>query len=177
MELTDISKYKDKVLNINIAIIILAMIITYNIYKRQTAILKSLKQQIDIETKKNDALSNIDQLEKRINAYKNYLGKKDLSLIIARIDGLAKDSNIKIFSFTPQPARDYPVYIKYPFSLTIAAKDYRCLSEFISKIEDSPDIYMVDSISIKSLYLEQKEEALTNKIGADLVISTIVFKG
>lgn len=172
-----VSRYKNKILNVNIAIIILSLIIANNIYKRQTAILESLKKKRDTEIKKNESLENISQLEKKINAYRNYFNEKDISLVITKINEIAKASDIKIISFKPQTARDYPVYVKQSFLLTISAKDYRQLGEFVSKIENSPDIYMIDSFNIKSLALEQEKKALTDKIGVELIVSTIVFKG
>jgi Tfp pilus assembly protein PilO len=177
MELANLlSRHKNKILNINFAIIVLALIFANNIYKKQVSIIETFKQNKDIETKKNGVLGNISQLEKKINAYKNYLNKKDMSLVMSRINNIAKDSGVKIISFRPQTETDYPVYVKYSFSLAVNFKDYNSLGRFMSKIENSPDVYMVDSINIEPLSQGQEEKGETNKITVDLVLSTILFK-
>jgi Tfp pilus assembly protein PilO len=178
MEATDfIIKYKNKILNI--AIIILAVIIANNTYKKQANIIASLKQNKDTEIKKNEALGSIGQLEKKMNAYKNSLIKKDNSLIMSAINDIAKDSGIKITSFRPEPEILYAVYVKYSYSLSINAKDYNSVGKFISKIENSPDIYTVDSVNIRPLPQGQGEvkEEETYKIAVELILSTVWFKG
>lgn len=177
MELTNfIDRYKNKVLNINIAIIILALIIANNIYKRQTVTLESLKKRKDTEIKTNEVLNDISQLGKKINAYKNALNKNNTSLVINSINGMGKESGIKIISFKPQTEVDYTIYVKYPYSLTISAKDYNQLGKFISKIESSSNnIYMVDSLNIKSVSKQQEEKTETSEISAELTLSIILF--
>jgi len=175
MRLTDyINKYKNKILNI--AIVILALIIANNIYKSQNRTLESLKENKDIEMKKNTVLGDIDRLEGRINSYKNLFNKKDVSLIMNTIRGLAKDTNIKIISLRPQKEKDYPVYIKYSFDLVMNARDYHQIGKFISKIEGSPDIYMIDNINIRPL-TESQTAQQTYKLTVELTLSTVFFKG
>lgn len=175
MELIDfINIYKNKILNI--AIVILALIIAYNIYKGQNRTLGSLKENKDIEIKKNAVLSDISQLEKKIISYKNLFNKKDISLVMNTINSIAKGTNIKIILIRPQRERDYPVYIKYSFDLVINAKDYHQVGKFISKIESSPDIYMIDSVNIKLLPESQLAEQIY-KLTVELTLSTVFFKG
>lgn len=58
-----VGKYKN--LTINLAIIILALIISYNIYKGNLSALESLKAKISEEEKKISELSKIDKMEKK----------------------------------------------------------------------------------------------------------------
>jgi len=172
-----IGKYKNKILNINIALIIVALIIANNIYKRQTVTMALLKRNNDAEIKKNEVLENISQLEKKINSYKNALNKKDMTLVMNAVNNIAKELGIKIISFKPQNEKDYSVYVKYPFNLAIGIKDYHQLGRFVAKIENSADIYMVDSMNIRTLAEEQKGAGETEKFTVELILSRILFKG
>ena len=179
MEVTDfISRYKNKFLNINIVIIIVALIIANNIYKRQTNIIGSLKQNKDAEIKKNEILGSIAQLEKKINAYKDFLNinKGDKSLIMSTINDIAKDSDVKIVSFRPESEIDYYAYVKYPIFLVINAKDYNQIGRFMSKIENSSYVYMVDNLNIRPNSQEEKKDG-TENFTIELILSTIWFKG
>lgn len=167
MELGDfIDKYKNKIFNIGI--IILVLIISSNIYKKQLKEIEVLGEKIELETKKNQALESIIHSETRINTYKNLLAKKDTSLIINTISNIARESRIKIVSIRPMPERKYEDYIKVPFSLILSASEYHAVGRFISKLESSQDVYTVESMEIKS-------EPLTKELAVDLTINSITF--
>lgn len=169
MDLIELSnKYKNKILNI--AIIILALIISSNIYKKQAKEIESLKGKTNVEIKKNNMLKNISQLEKRINTYRNLFAKKDVSLVINTISNIAKESGIKIVSIKPIPEQRqiYPEYIKFPFNLVLTASKYHALGKFISKVEGYRDVYVVDSLEMR---FEPTKEELT----VNLKVSSIAF--
>ena len=174
MGLTDIKKYGNQI--VNILIIVLALIIAYNIYKGQSKDIELLKAQKDGAIKKNAVLGEISKLEKEISSYKKTLGKRDASLLMNNINNIARESGIKIVSIRPEAERDYPVYIRYSFVLVINAENYHRVGKFISSLESSPDIYIVDSLNIKSS-LERKEVGQPEEITADLILSTVFFKG
>ena len=159
-------KNKNKILNL--AVIMVAFIISGNIHKQQTKQIESLKSNNNMETKKNTAIENIGKLEKSINVYKNLLVKKDASSVINTISNIAKESGVKIISVRPVSEKRYPDYIKSPFSLMLSAADYHTLGRFISKIESYRDVYVVEAIEIR--FQEQKKELTVN-----LTISSIAF--
>lgn len=169
-----INKYKN-ILNLNVVVIILSMIIASNIYKSQAKIKKLLMEKKDMEIKKNVALGDIKQSEEVINAYKNFLNQKDIALAINTISSIAKGSDVKIISFNPGTKADYPVYIKYPFVLSIEADSYHAIGGFISKLESHNDVYMVEGLNMKSLP-ESSGEPPRYKLAINLIVSTIIFK-
>src|SRR3989338_180475 len=159
---------------LNLAVIILALIIAGNIYKNQTQALEALKEKKEMELKKNAVLADIGSLENRIYAYKDLLNVKDLSSTINKINSMAREVDIKIVSIRPQAEKDYVVYIKYFFDLEVTARNYHHLGKFISRIEDSPDIYIIERTDIKpeSRMQEQGQEE-TKENSANISISTV----
>lgn len=175
INLTLIKKYKKKILNIAI-IFILTLIINNAVYKRQTQIIESLEQKKDSEIKKNALLEGFTYLEKSFNSYKNLFYKKDVSLIINTINNIAKEADVKVISIKPDKERDYTAYIEYPFKLVISSASYHAIGNFISKIENSPDIYMVESMEIE-LGTGWTDLNLTGRLIVNLILTTVSFKG
>ncbi|TRZ48987.1 hypothetical protein D4Q80_02845 [bacterium] len=168
-------KYKNTFLNIAVSIIFL--IIANGIYKSQNLTAVKLGKDREVEIKKNAALAAISALEKKVGLYKNFLNKKDLSSIINNISNIANESQIKIISIRPQNEKDQGDYIKYPFSLSITAKDYHQLGLFIAKLESSPDIYIVESIAVRPRAAEARPSKQAEKVSAELTLSTVLLKG
>jgi len=167
MELTGlIVKHKNKILNITI--IILALIIASNIYKKQLKETELSKSKKDSEMKKNDVLNNISQLEKRINAYKYLLTQRDTSLIIDTFGNMAKELGVKIATIRPGQEQKHPDYIDFPFDLVITANSYHALGRFISAVESLPDVYMVEILDIKY-------ESYAGQLAVNLKLSAVQF--
>jgi len=166
MELT---KFINRNKILNLAVILLAFIVSYNaIYKKQVKEEQLLKQKISEETKKNDVLKSIGKSEETISAYKNLLPQKDANLNINSISNIAKASNVKITSIRPAPEQRYPDYIKLPFNLVLTMPNYHALGKFISEIENSQDVYAVEVVNIS---LNEQTKELT----VNLTVSSIAI--
>jgi Tfp pilus assembly protein PilO len=149
MNLTD-TVNKNKNMIINLAIVIVAAVFAFNIHKAQTLNTKNLKAQKEIEEKKNVILVDINKLAKEYSDYNNLLGVNDIPTLINNIGEIAKGSGIKIVSIKPIARQSQALFIKSPFDLTISAESYHSIGLFVSKLESSPNIYMIDYIDIKS---------------------------
>jgi Tfp pilus assembly protein PilO len=148
MELSDLTnKYKN--VTFNIALIILAIMVSVSMYKKQNKAIELLNQQKGNELKKNDILEDIGRLEKKINSYKSVFVKKDTDLVIGNLNNFAKESGIRITSIKPTPEQRYNDYTKFPYELDIKASSYHGFGKFISKLESSRDIFLVENIMIK----------------------------
>jgi len=169
MNLTDFTnKYKNVIFNI--ALVLGAVFIAYNfIYTRHLKDLASLNQQRQTEIKKNAVLEEVSKLEKRLNAYKNFLVEKDTSLVIGALSDMAKASGIEISSIRPETEQKFLTYTEVPFSLEMYADNYHALGEFISKVESSSDIYTVEDINIRT-------PGQGNKLSVNLRVNKIFFK-
>lgn len=176
MEFSGIINSKNKI--VGIAIIIFALIIGYKIYKAQDRAVGLLGQKKEWEIKKNASLDNIRQFEKKINFYKNKVNKKEVSSLINTLSSITSDSEVKIISLTPLQEMGYPLYTKYPFKLAVSAGDYDVIGRFIGKLENNPDIYIVESAVLKpNVKMEMVSPAGPNDgLTLELTLYTILFK-
>ncbi len=169
MNLNDVLNYKNKI--INTAIIILAIIIASNLYKSQTRSIGSLKEKKELEIKKIGVLGEMHKLTKLIEIYKGLVNKKDISTVINMLNHIAKESDINIITVKPVKEQISSLYIKYPFELSVNTAHYDNIGKFISKLENSPDIYIIDSAQIRSTGAKKGINLVM-----DLKLSTIIFK-
>jgi len=140
---------KNKNTIINLVIIIVAAVIAFNIHKAQTINTKELKAQKEIEEKKVVLLIDINKLSKEYSTYNSMLGTKEIPALINNLGEIAKTSGIKIVSIKPVSPQMQPLFMKYPFDLSISAESYHAIGLFVSKVESSTNIYMIDSIDIR----------------------------
>lgn len=150
-----IKKYQNNILNI--LVIILAVIISLNIYKKQIKAINSLNSQKEAELKNNSEFEKISALEKKNNYFKDYLSKKDSGITINTISNIAKDLGIKIVSIRPEAEVKFAQYTKAVFEISFVAANYHDLGKFVSKMESSNDVYVIESITAK---YESKGEGL-----------------
>lgn len=161
------SKYKN--IGLNLAVIVLALIVSANIYKRQVKQMQALKADKEMEIKKNAVFQNIGKLEEKLDAYKNLLARKDTNKIMNDINNLAKESDVKIVSIKPAQEKAEQDYIKLPLELVLSVPDYHVLGKFISKLESYTDVYVIESLEINS-------ESQKNELTANLRLITIIYK-
>lgn len=162
----DIDFLKIKKHILNIIVLLLAFIISFNIYKTQTKKVNSLRAQQKTEEKRNELLKSIKQLQAAFNSYKDTFEKKDVSLVITNI---TKDSDIKIISLKPGEEGDYSqIMTRYPLGLRIEAPSYHLLGKFISRIENDGKIHSV----VENIKISPAGE----RMNIDLTLSTFFFK-
>lgn len=168
-----LKKYKNKVLNA--AVVLLTLIIISNIFKGQSQQVKALNETRAAELKKNEILSSISSLEKKISAFKKIFGKRDPSAVINSLSIIARESNVKIISITPKGQDNRSAYTKYPFDLVVGVENYHSLGKFVSNIESSNDLFFIDRMGVrpteKSVTQEQKHGLTVN-----LSISTVSYR-
>jgi len=176
IDLSLIVTYKNKI--INGAIILIAVIIGYNLYSSQVKGVEQLKVNIDTEHKKNEVLGNLNVLETKTDSYKKLVNKKDINSIMNSVGGLAREANIKVDVFKPADEKSFPLYTKYIYSLKISCPDYITLGKFISFLENSPEIFAIESLNIGPELDSESKDASAEivSIVADMEISTILFK-
>ncbi len=165
-----ISGNKNKI--VNIAVVLFAFIVAFKIYGKQQIDIANLKSVAELETKKNGVLGEIGLLEKKLGSLKRAINSKDVSLIMNSVGTVAKDNGVKVVSFKPQSEKDFPVYTKYSFDLLVSSSTYHKIAKFISVLESSPDIYMVESINIINSAVVNENP----KIDVQLMLSTVLMK-
>ncbi|MCX5711532.1 MAG: type 4a pilus biogenesis protein PilO [Candidatus Omnitrophica bacterium] len=165
---------KNKFAAVNGAVVILALIISFNIFNAQNKGVAVLEERKNQEIQKNQILSEISLLEKKVNVYKKGINSKDISSVINKIGNIAKDSSVYLVSVRPEKSADYGQYTKYNFFVNVSSDNYHKLGDFVSRIENSPDIYFIDNLQIS---LVAASEAEPGKLNANFYISTILIKG
>ncbi len=163
-----LSKYKNIILNI--LVVLVAVFFASKIYKAQDNEIVGLREVGGLEVNKNNVLSDIALLEKKISAFRQFLNQKDVTAVLNNINKMATLCDITINSVRPQPEAVFNTYTKIPYRLSIEIKDYHQLGRFISALESSQFVYVVDEISIAS---EGEEDKGTR---VDMLISTFFFK-
>lgn len=148
MQVDQILNYKNRILNI--AIFIIFLYVGFLLYKSQIKDVEKLKTEKETETKKNEILSNISKMERELKTYKEFINKKDVSFLMQLVGDIAKNSGINILSFRPREKGEYPVYIEYPFDLSIRTDDYDKIGRFFSNLESDPSVFVINSFSIVS---------------------------
>jgi len=159
---------------LNIIMIFVALFICYKIYGAQEKYIAELNAQKEMELKRNEELSNISLLEKKLVVYKNYFNNKTVSSLIGTIGLIAKESEVNIVSIRPIGEVANEDYVRYPLTLTVEAKDYHILSKFINNLEVHKDVYMVSRLSMKQDY--GGTGRLKKRMVGDLEVSTILVK-
>jgi len=166
---------KNKNYIINAVVILVAVFIAFNIFQAQSKSLVVLKSQKEIEEKKNAVLSDIASLEKKITFYKSVVNRKEISSIISRIGNIAKESGVNLITIAPGASVERKTLLeRYSFRVDIEADNYHLVGDFVSRLENSSDIYIVDSVRIRSDDSEDKVKA--KKILADLIVTTVLIK-
>ncbi|MFH1190914.1 MAG: type 4a pilus biogenesis protein PilO [Candidatus Omnitrophota bacterium] len=161
-----IDKNKNKNKIINIGVIILVIIIVFQLFRSTNSQIISLVQQQNNELEKNKALEEIAVLEKKAELYKRMFVKKDLASIMDTISSIAKHSLVKIISVKPHAEEARGGYLNFSFLITLNAPSYHALGDFISKIENHKDIYLVSEIGVNS--------TLSGLVGADAPMVLVV---
>jgi hypothetical protein len=91
------------------------------------------------------------------------------------ISGIAKDSSIKIVSIKPYSEDKLGNYFSSSFLIILNAPSYHVLGDFISKIENHKDIYMVSEVSINSA-IPNVDSTISNvELNVSLKINTIAY--
>ncbi|MBU4251550.1 MAG: type 4a pilus biogenesis protein PilO [Candidatus Omnitrophica bacterium] len=168
-----IEKNKNKI--INFGVIILVLIIALQFHRSANDRISLLVQQQNNELEKNKVIEDIAALEKKAEAYKKVFVKKDLASIMNVITGIAKDTSIKILSVKPYAEEALNNYLNSSFLITLNAPSYHALGDFISKIENNKDIYLVSEVTINSAVSNSEATGANADLEVSLKINTIAY--
>jgi Tfp pilus assembly protein PilO len=169
------SKNKNKL--VNGGVIILAVFIAFYLYGLQAQQLVSLRESKNEEIKKSEIIESLNKVEKKISKYKQIFTKKDLGSVIDAMTEIARDSQVQVISVKPGPEERKADYIKTSFFIVVRVADYHALGNFISKVENYKDLFMVEEVNISSVSGNQPDMGAEDAPGLDisLRISTITY--
>ncbi|MDO9573320.1 MAG: type 4a pilus biogenesis protein PilO [Candidatus Omnitrophota bacterium] len=168
------SKNKNKIINAGvILLLIFVAFYIYNIQSKQLALLEKSKNE---EIKKSEVIKSLIQVEKGINNYKQIFNRKDLGSVIDAMTDIAKDTRVKVSSVKPGVEQQYAEYIKTPFLIVVRVADYHALGQFISKVENYKDLFLVEDINITTSNSMQSDKEKGKDLDISLKISTITCR-
>jgi hypothetical protein len=143
----EINKHKNKI--INGGILLISVLIAYNLYKTQIVSLQKLQSDKINETKKNDVLSVLGELENALNTFKKELGRKDADSVINFINSISKETGVSILSIKPDQETKTGEYLITPYMLALKSSGYHNVGKFISRLESNNQVfYSVDNLRI-----------------------------
>ncbi|MFH1269641.1 MAG: type 4a pilus biogenesis protein PilO [Candidatus Omnitrophota bacterium] len=167
-----------------IGVAIFTLIISLAVHLIQNQKIRLLLVQRGAELKNSNLLNEINISDKTIKLYKNSFRTRDVFWVMNAVSDIAKASGIKLISIKPGKEEKQPLYTSHSFNLVIEANNYHAIGKFISDIENSPDAYFVDALSIKMQeegLVSDKESTLeakpVSKLVVNLVLSIIIFRG
>jgi Tfp pilus assembly protein PilO len=156
---------------IGVLCVIAAFFIAFKVYRGKESEIQALKNQRVNEEKKNEVLVQISQLEKKLAELQDNVNNKDISQVLDKIGDFANVASVKIVKIVPLKDSVSGVYTKYPYELSLSAKNYHQIGKFISLLESSPDIYMIDDLFINNSSVGDK-----SSVSASLTVYTIMVK-
>ena len=162
-----VNKIKQNLMNL--VILIVAIIIAFKIYQIKENDILNLKKQKEMEEKKNSVLIEISTLERKLSYLNDNVNNKLTSGVLDKIGDFANIASVKISRITPQKETPAGVYTKYPYDITLSAESYHQIGRFISLLENSPDLYMIENLTITGGAAEG------NLITATLSVYTIMI--
>ncbi|MFA5362343.1 MAG: type 4a pilus biogenesis protein PilO [Candidatus Omnitrophota bacterium] len=173
MEFIDlIEKHKSNAANI--AVIVISLIVANRIYGMQNANTAVINGKIKTESSRNAILADISRAEKQMGAIKKLVNKKDMNSIVGNLQTIARDNSITIVSLKPQSEKPLADYTRYPYNFSITGT-YHKIGKFISKLESSPDIYMIENINFRTS-TDTKDKDKKDLLQVDVSISTLKIK-
>jgi hypothetical protein len=162
------NKYQNALLSL--VILVVFGFIAYKIYSMQEKHIVHLKDQTAAELKKNEVLKDIKGQELRLASYRAFLKQKDASSVIETIGTLAKELKVSIISVKPDRELATSAYTTLPLYFTVEAENYHVLGKFISRLESHPDVYFVQTATIRPVSDNK------HRISMDLKIGTVLYK-
>lgn len=133
-------------------IVIVALVVTWNIYNANVNKRKSLFEEKETAQKKNEVLRQIVALEGKIDSYKVQINKNppDSAKILNVINTMAQAAGVKLSSIKPEQRISKDFYSQDKYSLSFQVYDYHTLGKFISKLESNPDFFFaVDNVALQ----------------------------
>jgi type IV pilus assembly protein PilO len=139
---------------------------------RLTSVRTDIAKGLATARRLNEFRAQVDSLEQHLDSLKAVLPEqKDVADILRRVQGLAKQSNLSIQRFTPQPPKGQALYAELPYKLQ-AEGTYHSLGAFLDQISKFHRIINVSEISIKA----KTPQSPTATIVAECVATTFVLQ-
>ncbi len=175
---------------ISIALAIAAVLISLKIHTSSKAGIAKLHQNCEQERQKTTMLTQVANLQKKLDAYTSQFGKLDHSEVVKVIAELAKKNSVTILSLKPEVKsqrisrsgrrikkgeREESAQKSF-FKISIRLDNYHVLGEFISDLESDPIVLVVESVDLRSEGSLRSRARVSSKYYVDLTISKLFIE-
>jgi type IV pilus assembly protein PilO len=128
------------------------MVDTRATLKKEIAVLeKSVAQASEVEARLNQFKADLARLDSHLESLRRILpSQKETPDVLRSVQQMAKESNLKIVKFAPQPVAARSFYSDWPISMDVEGS-YNALGEFFEKIGQFRRIVNVENISVKGI--------------------------
>jgi len=127
------------------AVVILLVAIKFHSF--QLGKINRAKNRIVEENKKNDLISNIGKVERKILPYREFLSRKEQMEIINDVSRIAREIGVKVNSIQPLAVSKEDGFTKISFSLSLEAT-YHKLGKFINRLERSQMFLRMERLNL-----------------------------
>ncbi|MCM8800255.1 MAG: type 4a pilus biogenesis protein PilO [Candidatus Omnitrophica bacterium] len=160
----------------DLLVIILAIIISFNLYSNFKKQNLTYKARIEQESKKTDVINKLHTIEKELFRYKELLQRKEINQIINKITQLAQESKLNISSLKPLEEVSFDICTKSSLRLSGWIDNYHLLGNFIAKLESYDELYRVELLNIKPTRELASSEVPKKGLWVDLVVVRFNFR-
>jgi len=155
---------------ITLVVLIAAVIIAFKVYQSKEIEIQNIRNQKADEEQKNEVLGEIGSLENKLDNLRKNFNAREPTTGMEKIGDLAKSASVQIARINPLKEIVSGVYTKYPFEMSLSAKDYHQVGKFISLLENSSDNYMIEN-----LVINKNAESGSPTISVSLTVYTITI--
>ena len=162
---------------VSLVILVVTCLIALNIYQRQNNRIAQVRQLFQEQSKKNILLLEMGDLRRTFIQYQKRLQPKDPREVINTITIIARTSGVEINALKPLPERGRvksKIFDKIFFNVKVQVDSYNKLGSFISKLENSSLIFIVESLVLEQA--SDSKAAQGGNLRAELDISQLFFK-
>ncbi|MBU2541121.1 MAG: type 4a pilus biogenesis protein PilO [Candidatus Omnitrophica bacterium] len=174
IKIEDILKKTDNLFII--AIVLIGLIISVNIIKKNANAYKLLQQKIKTEENMSNLLTEINDSAKDYNYYqKKILFDKDSRQVVNAINEWASASGVEIISLTPQFVKGDERFYYVPVDL-VAKADYYGLGLFLSRIEDYEGFIEIRNLKVSAEGGRIWQSMQSQKLNINLSLYAVALK-
>jgi hypothetical protein len=173
MNSSSIDRNKNMILNV--AVILIALFVAYQFYKKSSTQIDDLVRQQNEAIEKNKVTQEIATLEKRAEQYRGNFVRKDLGTVMDMVSGMAKSSSVRISSVKPYAEEPMDNYFNSSFLISLRSPSYHALGDFISRIENDKDVYLVSDVNINAVPVNAETKEPSVELDVNLKINTISY--
>lgn len=133
---------------LNAAVVLLAVFGALQIHKMNGKEMVRLQDELASQKKKNELRKKILGLESKIERLRPLFPQQDPSDVMLGVSEMARASGLVVNSVRPSGTITQPDYFNHVYVMSVGAKDFHQLGDFISKLENAKEIFVLNELQL-----------------------------